>query len=36
LGLDLGGNAPHEIAVSIAAQLLQERDRFGGRPEKLK
>jgi xanthine dehydrogenase accessory factor len=36
LGLDLGGNAPHEIAVSIAAQLLQERDRFGGRPEKMK
>ncbi len=27
MGLDLGGNAPAEIAVSIAAQLLQLRDR---------
>jgi hypothetical protein len=27
LGLALGGNAPSEIAISIAAQLLQERDR---------
>ena len=27
LGLDFGTNHPHEIALSIAAQLLQERDR---------
>ncbi len=27
LGLPMGSNAPAEIAVSIAAQLLQERDR---------
>ena len=30
LGLDIGGNSPQEIAVSIAAQLLQERDRWRG------
>lgn len=28
LGLPIGGNHPHEIALSIAAQLLQERDRL--------
>ncbi len=28
LGLPLGSNHPHEIAVSIAAQLLLERDRL--------
>jgi xanthine dehydrogenase accessory factor len=27
LGLDFGSNHPHEIALSIAAQLLVERDR---------
>ncbi len=27
LGLPIGGNDPAEIAISIAAQLLQERDR---------
>jgi xanthine dehydrogenase accessory factor len=27
LGLDFGSNHPHEIALSIAAQLLTERDR---------
>lgn len=29
LGLDFGTNHPHEIALSIAAQLLAERDRTG-------
>jgi xanthine dehydrogenase accessory factor len=28
LGLDFGTNHPHEIALSIAAQLLAERDRL--------
>jgi len=28
VGLDLGTNHPHEIAISIAAQLLAERDRI--------
>ncbi len=28
IGLDLGNNHPHEIAISVAAQLIQERDRF--------
>jgi xanthine dehydrogenase accessory factor len=28
-GLDFGSNHPHEIALSIAAQLLQHRDRPG-------
>ncbi len=28
IGLDFGGNHPHEIALSIAAQLLTERDRL--------
>ena len=27
VGLDFGTNHPHEIAISIAAQLLSERDR---------
>lgn len=27
IGLDLGNNHPHEIAISVAAQLIQERDR---------
>ncbi len=27
VGLDIGGNHPEEIAISVAAQLLQERDR---------
>jgi xanthine dehydrogenase accessory factor len=30
LGLPIGNNHPGEIAVSIAAQLLQERDRLRG------
>jgi xanthine dehydrogenase accessory factor len=29
LGLNFGTNHPHEIALSIAAQLLSERDRHG-------
>jgi xanthine dehydrogenase accessory factor len=28
IGLDFGSNHPHEIALSIAAQLLTERDRL--------
>ena len=27
LGLDFGSNHPHEIALSIAAQLVAERDK---------
>ncbi|HEY8713720.1 MAG TPA: XdhC family protein, partial [Thermoanaerobaculia bacterium] len=27
IGLEIGSDAPQEIAVSVAAQLLQERDR---------
>ncbi|MBX9688060.1 MAG: xanthine dehydrogenase accessory protein XdhC [Candidatus Obscuribacterales bacterium] len=30
IGLSLGSNHPQEIAISIAAQLLQERDRLNG------
>lgn len=30
VGLDFGSNHPHEIALSIAAQLLTERDRGNG------
>lgn len=29
MGLPIGNNHPQEIAISIAAQLLQERDRVG-------
>jgi len=29
VGLDFGTNHPHEIAISIAAQLLSERDKLG-------
>lgn len=29
IGLDLGNNHPQEIAISVAAQLIQERDRVG-------
>jgi xanthine dehydrogenase accessory factor len=32
VGLPFGSNHPHEIALSIAAQLLTERDRLGNRP----
>lgn len=32
VGLDFGSNHPHEIAVSIAAQLLTERDRLVKNP----
>lgn len=28
IGMEIGSDAPQEIAVSVAAQLLQERDRF--------
>lgn len=28
IGLDIGNNHPQEIAISVAAQLIQERDRF--------
>ena len=31
LGFSLGGNHPQEIAVSIAAQLLYERDKLFGK-----
>ncbi len=31
VGLDFGTNHPHEIALSIAAQLLTERDRIAAR-----
>jgi len=31
VGLPLGSNEPAEIAISIAAQLLQERDKLQGR-----
>ncbi|HEY2091922.1 MAG TPA: xanthine dehydrogenase accessory protein XdhC [Thermoanaerobaculia bacterium] len=30
IGLDIGTNHPFEIAVSVAAQLIQERDRLRG------
>lgn len=30
VGLEFGTNHPHEIALSIAAQLLSERDRMAG------
>ncbi|WP_414660001.1 xanthine dehydrogenase accessory protein XdhC [Horticoccus sp. 23ND18S-11] len=30
VGLDFGSNHPHEIALSIAGQLLTERDRVAG------
>jgi xanthine dehydrogenase accessory factor len=33
VGLDFGTNHPHEIALSIAAQLLTERDRRPAAPE---
>lgn len=32
IGLDFGTNHPHEIALSIAAQLLSARDRLPNRP----
>jgi xanthine dehydrogenase accessory factor len=32
VGLDFGTNHPHEIALSIAAQLLTERDRLRAAP----
>jgi xanthine dehydrogenase accessory factor len=32
VGLPFGTNQPHEIALSIAAQLLQERDRWATTP----
>jgi xanthine dehydrogenase accessory factor len=32
VGLDLGNNQPPEIAVSVAAQLLKERDRWRNSP----
>ncbi len=31
IGLDLGTNQPGEIAVSVVAQLIQERDRWRGK-----
>ncbi len=30
IGLDIGTNQPGEIAVSLVAQLIQERDRWRG------
>ena len=42
IGFSLGGNHPQEIAISITAQLLHERDKLVGEihprnplPEKL-
>jgi xanthine dehydrogenase accessory factor len=36
IGLPIGGNAPQEIAISVAAQLLAERDRIqSGKPRRL-
>jgi xanthine dehydrogenase accessory factor len=31
IGLDIGTNQPGEIAISLVAQLIQERDRWRGR-----
>jgi len=33
IGLDLGTNQPGEIAISVVAQLIQERDKWRGRTE---
>lgn len=33
VGLEFGTNHPHEIALSIAAQLLTERDRLASAPD---
>ncbi len=30
IGIQVGNNSPQEIAISVAAQLLSERDRLGG------
>ncbi|HVS31040.1 MAG TPA: XdhC family protein, partial [Thermoanaerobaculia bacterium] len=30
VGLPIGSDAPQEIAISVAAQLIAERDRAGG------
>jgi xanthine dehydrogenase accessory factor len=30
IGLDIGTNQPGEIAISVVAQLIQERDRWRG------
>jgi xanthine dehydrogenase accessory factor len=30
IGLSIGSDAPQEIAVSVVAQLLQERDKLRG------
>lgn len=36
IGLPVGGNSPHEIAISVAAQLLGERDRVrSAKPRRL-
>jgi xanthine dehydrogenase accessory factor len=32
LGLPIGTNHPHEIAISITAALLEARDRLGAKP----
>jgi xanthine dehydrogenase accessory factor len=32
IGLELGTNQPGEIAISVVAQLIQERDRWRSRP----
>lgn len=34
IGLDLGNNHPHEIAFSVTAQLIQERDRLHNESKK--
>jgi xanthine dehydrogenase accessory factor len=36
IGLDLGNNHPREIAISVAAQLIQERDKFHEKHNKTK
>jgi xanthine dehydrogenase accessory factor len=32
VGLELGTNHPHEIAISVTAQMIQQREASGGRP----
>ena len=34
IGLEIGTNQPGEIAISVVAQLIQERDRWRGKNER--